>query len=452
MALFSVGGLASGIDTKSLIEQLISAERAPARLAESKRSSTQARLDAIKAMNTRLLTLRDTMDAVEQSSAFAVRKATSSNESVLTASAGSAAVAGSMTVNVKRLASAHQLTTAPQGSATTVLGASGSITIRAAGATADTIVSVTDYSLNGIAAAINGANAGVTAGVVNDGTGYRLLVTSQKSGDDFGIATLGGDGDLAALLPGVGGMTVVAQARDAQVRLGDPATGLLLESATNTMGEAIPGVTLTLKAVGDGVNVTVSQDAPGVRASVQKMVDAYNDARAYFSSNSRFDSTTKRSGALFNEYDIPRQLDAIERELTASYTAQPTGFQSLAEIGVKLGSDGKLSIDATLFDAKLAQNQGAVANLFLAAGSATSAPLESLTRSVDGAMALKQSNLEGDIKSLSDRIASIDARLERRRAFYQAKFLEMEKLTAQFQSQGNAITNFATSLSGSSKK
>ena len=79
-------------------------------------------------------------------------------------------------------------------------------------------------------------------------------------------------------------------------------------------------------------------------------------------------------------------------------------------------------------------------------------PLEGLTRSVDGAMALKQSNLEGDIKAFTDRIASIDARLERRRAFYQAKFLEMEKLTAQFQSQGNALTNFANSLSSSSKK
>ncbi|MCX8039713.1 MAG: flagellar filament capping protein FliD [Planctomycetota bacterium] len=452
MPVLNVGGLASGIDTKSLVEQLLKAERAPARIAEQKRAQTQARLDAVKQMNTRLLALRDALDDIKQTSAFAARRATSSNESILTASAAANAVTGSVTVNVKQLASAHQVVTAAQASATTALGSSGTITIQAAGASSPTVVAVSDYSLNGIASAINAANAGVVASVVNDGSGYRLLVSSTKTGAANGITTLSGSGDLASLLPGIGGLTQISAAQDAQVRLGDPNTGLLITSASNTMDQAVPGVTLNLRAVGDGVQVTVARDAAAVRATVQKFVDAFNEARSYLANNSRYDTATKKAGPLFNDYDIARQLQSLERELIKAYDSQPLGFQRLSEVGVRIGSDGKMTIDAATFDAKLAENQQAVASLFAAAGGAASQVLESLTRSVDGVMALKSSNLEADIKALNERISDIDARLERRRAFYQAKFLQMEKLTAQFQAQGSTLANFANSLSASASK
>lgn len=452
MPVLTVGGLASGIDTKSLVEQLLAAERAPARLAEQKRTQVQARLDAVKQMNTRLLALRDALDDAKLPGTFAARRATSSNEAVLTASAGANAVTGSVVVNVKQLASAHQVVTAAQASATTALGSSGTITIQAAGASTPTVVTVSDYSLNGIAAAINAANAGVTASVINDGSGFRLLVSSSQTGAANAITTLSGSDDLAALLPGLAGLTQISAAQDAQVRLGDPNTGLLISSASNTMEQAIPGVTLQLKAVGDGVMVGVSRDAAAVRNTVQKFIDAFNEARKYLADNSRYDTATKKAGPLFNDYDVARQLASVERELTKAYDSQPLGFQRLADLGIRIGADGRMALDAATFDAKLNENQQAVAGLFAAAGAAAGAALESLTRSVDGAMALKQSNLESDIKALNERISAIDARLERRRAFYQARFLQMEKLTAQFQAQGTTLANFANSLAASAKK
>lgn len=446
---FSVSGLSSGIDSKSLIDQLIYGERATARLAESKKAVAQSRLDSVKTMNTKLLALRDAVDGLKQTSTFASRSATVSNESVLTASAGATAFSGSTTVHVKRLASAHQVATAAQPSAGDPLGSSGSITIRAAGATSDTVIAVGDYSLNGIAGAINAANAGVSAGVVHDGNGYRLLLTSTKSGADNAIATLSADGDLAALFAS-GGITEVAAGQNAQIRLGDPDTGLLIESPTNTLDQAIPGVTLNLKSTGDGINLSVSQDAGSVRDSVQQVLDALNDARAYYNANSRYDTTTKRAGALFNEYDLARQLNAIEQELTRGFADQAEGFRSLADIGITAGADGKFSLDASVFDAKLAKDQSAVASLFLSAGQTIGTTLEGLTRSIDGSMALKQSGLEDAIKAYDERIATLDERLERRRAYYEAQFLAMEKITAQMQSQGTSLTNFISSLSSSS--
>lgn len=452
-SLFSVSGLSTGIDTKTLVEQLISADRAPARLIEAKRSTAQVRLEAVKQMNTQLLAMRDAMDDLELGTAFGKRTVTSSNETVLTATTTDDALPGSTTLTVKHLASAHQLatTTANRQSSATVAGfASGSITVQSAGAAAATVIPITDYSLNGIATAINGANAGVKASVFHDGVGYRLLVSSTKTGADQGITQLQADGDLAGLLPGAGSLVEAAPARNAQVMIGDPVTGLEVESASNAMDQVLPGVSLTLKAAGT-VDVTVSQAAAEVRSAAQKLADTFNTAVTFFKTNGSYNATTKKSGPLFADYDLKRQLDQVEDQLGKSFAAQPTGFKRLADIGVKVGSDGKMTIDAAIFDAKVTENQDAVSDLFRSAGAAASVPLEDLTRSVDGAMALKQSTLENNIASFTERVAAYDVRLEQRKAFYTAQFLTMEKITAQLQSQGNAMTNFANSLTKSSK-
>ncbi|HAT09324.1 MAG TPA: hypothetical protein DCS97_01725 [Planctomycetes bacterium] len=449
-SLLSVGGLSTGIDTKTLVEQLINADRAPARLSEARRATAQARLASVQAMNTKLLAVKDAVDAVKLPDSFRGRSVTSSQETALTATSGSSALAGSTTVSVKHLAAAHQVASDPQTSATDSMGSAGAIYIQAAGATTATTITPTDYSLNGVATAINEANAGVTASVINDGVGFRLLLTSTATGSAKGIAMAQGDGALATLLPDLASLTEVTPARNALLMLGDPVTGLPVESASNTVDQVIPGVTLTLKAPGDNIAVTVSKDPAIARNAAQQMVDAFNGALSYLTANNRFDLNTKQSGPLFNDYEIPRQLDRIERALTGTVAGQPTGFTSLKDLGITLGSDGKLALNATTFDAKFAENSEEVADLFLAVGSAASEPLESLTRSIDGSMALKESQLKESIEAYTERITAYDARLEKRKALYQAQFAEMEKLTAQFQSQGNALTGFVNGLNKSS--
>ncbi|MBN8524986.1 MAG: flagellar filament capping protein FliD [Planctomycetes bacterium] len=451
-SLTSVSGLSTGIDTKTLLEQLIYADRAPARLMETSKATAQTRLDAVKNMNTRLLALRDAIDDTKLGSQFDARSVTTSNADALTATVQDKALAGSTTLSITALASAHQVASQRETTATTAYYSSGSISIRAAGAASATSIAVSDYSLNGIATAINGANAGVTASVINDGMGYRLLVTSTKTGADNGIAELSADGDLAGLLPGVGGMTEAAPARNATVVIGDPLTGLQVESASNTIDQVVPGVTLTAKALASNITITVEQSSESIRGNVQAMADAFNAAQGFWNSNSRFDVNTKRSGALFNDYDLGQQLNTVESKLAQSFASQPSGYKRLADIGVSIASDGTMKIDAEVFDAKVAENSAAVEDLLQAAGNAATPALEGLTRSVDGTMALKQTTLEGMISTYADRIVAYDARLEQRRALYQAQFTEMEKLTAQFQSQGNALSSFVAGLTKSSSK
>lgn len=446
-------GLASNIDTGAIVDAQINADRAPARLAEKNRTIAQARLDAVKAMNTRLLALRDALDAVKDKAAFATKAASSSNEAAVGVTVGATAIASSLVINVKKLAAAHQVATVGQASASADLGA-GTVTLRLASAAIgdpDITITPTTNTLTGLAEAINSANAGVNASVINDGgtSPYRLVVTSSKTGAINAITTLTGSGGFAGVLPNLAGLTTVTTAADAEVRIGDKDTGLLVKSATNLMDKAIPGLSLNLKAIVDGVNITVNQDSATVRGKVTALVNGFNDATSLYASSSKYDVATRSAGALFGEYDIRSRLDSIQRELAKTDSSQPTGFQSLADIGVKADADGKMTIDATLFDAKLAENPNAVASLFLSAGTAASAPMANLTRSVDGAMALKQTSLETSIKAYTERITAIDARLERRRAYYQSKFLAMEKTIALLKQQGESMTAFANSLTSS---
>lgn len=455
-SLFSVSGLSSGIDTKSLIEQLINLDRAPARLAETNKATVQTRLDAIKAMNTRILAVSDALDLVKTASSFSAKQVSSSDEAVLTASVSTTAIAGSMRISVKQLATTHQVTTLGQASATETIAA-GSLAFRLASTpdgSPDLVVTPTTNTMTGLAEAINAANLGIVASVINDGsdTPYRLVISSSKSGEANAITDLVGTGGFSALVPDLSQMEVLAEAQNAEVRLGDSETGLLLTSASNTLDQAIPGVTLNLKSVADNIDVTVSQDAPSTRATAQKLVDAFNSAKSFYDGNSRYDVATNTSGSLFGEYDLRGRIRDLADQLSKNFSSQPSGFQSLAEVGVAFDTDGKMTIDATVFDAKLAENPSALTSLFAAAGNAAYAPIETLTRSVDGTMALKQSTLEDRIKILDESIARVDARLEQRRAFYEAKFLAMEKITAQSQSQGNALTQFINGLNGSSSK
>jgi len=442
----SVAGLASNIDTKAIVDATINADRAPARLAEANKAKAQYRLDAIMAMNTKFLAIRDANSALTDSSTFAAKSATSSNETILNATASASAVAGSMTINVKALAAAHQIATVGQTSATTDLG-SGQVILRLASTPvneSDLVLSPSENTLSGIAQAINAANKGVVASIVNDGSGaspYRLVITSTKTGLANAVTRLEGINGYAGVLPDLGSMTSVTAAADAEIRLGDKDTGLLLRSATNTVDQAIPGLTLNLKALGDGVNVSVNQNGASVRSSVQALADAMNSANDYYIQNSKYDVATTTAGALFSEYDLRSQLNDIESKLTQTFSSKPTGFQRLSDIGVTFDSTGKMVIDSTLFDEKLNLDQSAVASLFAAASNAANTPLDNLTRENSGTMALKQDDLKSAIAVYTARVTAVDERLVKRRAFYEAKFLAMEQTIARLQAQANSLSS-----------
>src|SRR5262245_17545982 len=102
--LITVGGLATGLDTNSIIDQLMKLERRPVDLLQTEQTAVQATRTSIGTLGGKLTTLRTALDALSTPGSFLVRAASSSDESVVTAAAGAGAARGSLTITVSQLA------------------------------------------------------------------------------------------------------------------------------------------------------------------------------------------------------------------------------------------------------------------------------------------------------------------------------------------------------------
>jgi flagellar hook-associated protein 2 len=461
-SVLSSSGLASGIDTKGIVDALIKADRQSTVVLEKNKTTSQTRLDTLTALRTKLLAAQDAIDILRKSDTYTGTKATSSNTNALAAS-GTTATAGTYLVSVKQLAQSHQLITGgpdvggtPLASKTDNNG-NGSITIKI-GSGAETVLNfnTTNSSVDGIASAVNAAKLGVTASVVNDGAGYRLVLQSDKSGTANAITKFNGSGDLATLLPsdGSGNTTLreLAAAKDAQLRIGDPTTGLLVTKSSNTVTDVIPGVTLTLKDKADSITVDVTRDSQATKDKIKAFVTAMNSAVSHFTSNASFDAISKKAGALLADSDLRSSLNSITSGLFESVAGQPEGYGSLANLGISIDQKtGQLSFNETTFDAAYAANPSATQTLFTSASDTAKNRLNNMTDATLGQIYFKTDSLKDSITRMTEQITKADERLALRRKRYEAEFLQMEKLIQSSKDQGNSLNNFISSLSKKSE-
>ena len=369
-----VDGLASGLPTADLIDAMIEGARGATRLTENKKELYELRLEAVRSLNTRLLTARLDGAALKQKSTFTARVATSTNSDVMTASANSNAIPGSYALNVLNIAQAHQIATQGQASNTQVIG-SGDVVLQV-GNGSQTTISLTDASLQDIATAINDEDLGVTASVINDGQAnpYRLVIQSDNTGDDYEI-TLSGTDDFATLLD-AGNMDELSEALDAQINFGAGAGAILIESDTNELTELIPGVDLTLVGAGS-VTVNVGTDTGSAQEAITTFIDSLNSAIEYFRTNASYDKDTNEAGILFSENDIRRSIESLTRSITDPVDGLPTDLNMFAAIGIDVDrTTGLFTVDTNKLNQELTADPDAVANLFMNRGDSSDASVQ----------------------------------------------------------------------------
>jgi flagellar capping protein FliD len=331
-----------------------------------------------------------------------------------------------------------------------------------------------DDTLQDIVTKVNRFDVGVRASIINDGSSsapFRLSFTSAESGraGRFTLDAEGIDLDLSRL----------AEGRDARAFFGsdDPARAVLLSSTTNTLAGVIQGVSIDLRAVDDQpVTVNVSQDTDAIRTAVNDFVTAYNGVIEKIDSYSTYNAETRTRGILLGE-TLSQQLRST---LYQTVQGQPQGvsgeFQYLAEVGIRLNSDGELEIDQDRLDAALERNPQAVEELFAArvqdprervevipgitvnnTGRDTFSALgiaellgevaNNYLDPIDGFLTQRKKTLENQIDQQKKRITDIDSRLDRRRVILEKQFLAMEQALGQLQSQQSALAGLA-SLTG----
>jgi len=448
----SFGGLASGLDTQAIISALVAIEQRPITALETKKTSLNKQKSLFGDLKGLLDKLSTAAKSLKTKTDFLTMKAASSDEDILGVSASSSAAAGSYSVEVLALAKAKVLASTGSASPTASFGAGASFLLEVDGNTLPVAISGT-ATLDSIAAAINDADAGVRAEVVdtqnpaNGGANrYQLVVRAEEPGvaNSFNLIFDGGDAAFQNLINDINGNQITA-ASDAQIRLNG---GVSIYRPTNTVSDAIAGVTLDLKAqtaANQPITVTVSTDAEATSKSVQEFVDAYNKVVEFFATQNTLDSEGKAKNPLFGDTTL-RSIRSNMRTVVGGIVAT-TGndaFQMLSQIGISSDRDGKLTFNRSKFEEALGDDESAVAAIFSDSTNGISGKLitqlDLYTDSVDGLIKARNDGFDRQVKDTQKRIDDGESRLERYRKSLETKYANLEQLLTRLQSQGSSIT------------
>jgi len=357
---------------QSLIQQATASYQLPAAALQQQEQPIQAKVSALGQIQSALSSLQSGLAQLNQLTALPPVTANSSNNGVVTAGASANASPGSYALTNVVLAQTQTVVSSDFASASNPLGA-GDLTLQTGSQSPVTItIPAGSDTLSGIAAAVNAANAGVTASVVYDGTGYRLTLTGNQTGAANAF-TVSGTGGLAGLSYGLGAdtMTQTQAASDASFTL----NGIAITSASNQVTSAVPGLTFSLTGAGSAT-VTVATDTSSLDQVAQNVVTALNNTLAtigkfdYYNPNSN-----TPAGPLLGDFSIDmlrQQLLGIVSGMGGSGLPVSTPYQSLSTIGFSLTSDGTVTLDTGALDSAAKTNYAAVAALLGSVGTATS--------------------------------------------------------------------------------
>lgn len=437
-------GVGSGLDVNALVSQLVAAERAPSdqRFARIE-STTKAQITAFGALKSAMSGLQGALKRFDADGALPGRKVNVAIDAGFSATAGTTARLGSYQVQVNRLASAHKLQSAVAASTTQIGYGQLSITV---GSDAPLLVNIAQGSgtLANIRDAINTAAAGkgVTATVVHGDTGDVLSLNSTRTGaaSALVITASGGNGGLGVLATTGGTMTQMTPAQDAQVVI----DGITRTSASNTLVDAIDGVTLTLTKVAAPAAASpleIATDPSPLKATLLGFVSAYNTALSQVRTQSASGGAGKVAGPLSGD-SAPRSMMQSLRGTVAS------SYGDLAALGITTAVDGSLTMDGAKFDTALAADSQAVDRIFN-----TTAPLGSRLRStldsyvgIDGLLPTRSTALDARTKALARDRESFDARMLRVEQAYRRQFTALDVLMSKMQSTSSYLSQQLASL------
>ncbi len=448
MATITIGGLATGLDTDSIVTQLVALERQRGiGSLQTQKTDASSRKIALQTFNGKVAAFLSAINKLKNPDDVLIRTATSSNPSVLTAKAAAGAHSGSTEITVNHLARPAIATSANGKTAatSTVATGSGSFAFRVGPSGPVQTVNVdATTTLEGLATAINALDAGATASVVNVGTtaapDFRLRLGSDESGTGQAVGIVTDDTTL--------GITVTQSALDAEFTVSgfpDPLT-----RDGNTVSDVIPGVTFDLLAAGGPVTVTVGGDDDAVAAQVDAAVKAFNDIVTFVASESEIEQDTESEdrsvniGPLALDSTVRGIMDSLRRLISdPTDTGDTDGYTVLAQVGVTTARDGTLTFNQAAFRAELASRGGDVAKLL---GGATSAGvadrlsdyLTAVTQA-GGLIDVHNTAVGDEIRSLEDRISAGQRNLDAFEENLRAQFTSLEVLVQSLKSQGSFL-------------
>lgn len=433
----------NNIDFSSVLEALSAQERQPVVQLETQQAQLEKQRTAFGTLATRLSAVEAASADLASATAFTAATASVSNASAVKATANNGAVQGTYTVAITQLAKSQVTVTngTTPDADTTVVASGGSLTI------GDKIVSLSgDVTLQGLASAINETpDIGVSASVVRSGAAYQLVLTGRDTGAASAFTVTNG------LTGGAGVSFSAANAQTAQ-DASFTINNVQIDSSSNTIEDAIPGVSLTLQEQTLApVTVMITADLSSVQELVKKFTSAYNDLVSFLETQTKAYANKERDN--IGGDPLVRQLRSSLSRVVGTEVATGDAFTSLTQVGLTFNRSGQLEFRNADLQKALSSDRNAVMSLFQGAGALDGAfdriksAIGTYTTS-GGLIPTAQTRLSDQLSKIGDRITEMERRLAIRREAMQKEFIAADLAIAQLNASKSQLGSLSSSISG----
>lgn len=376
--MMSIGGIASGLQTNEIIAKIMEYARRPQTKLQTAKDTAQSRLTAWQDLNTRALALKIKAEAIADAADFRSTSATSSDETILTATGSTSATPGTYYVKVTQRAQAHQLASIsdlenPTYTSVNDSVGTGTVSFELKNGTVfDVTLDSNNNTLAGLRDAINSAGKGVKASIINAGTStspdYRLLVTSSDTGTQNEITVLDTSGLSGGKAPNFDLLSPVQKALDARLEIGGGAgtTPISIIKSSNTIADVIPGVTLNI-ADADAtktIRVDVRRDTSAIKTAIQDFTAQFNSLADAIKNLTMYDPDSGDTGLLMGDFQIQSVQMDLMSVVTGSVIGLTSKYSAISGIGVTLDAAGHLGINDAELTKALESNLDDVIKVF----------------------------------------------------------------------------------------
>lgn len=465
MATISSPGIGSGLDIKSIVSQLVALEKAPLTALGVQAATVNAKISTFSQIKSLVSPLSDAAGRLNSLVTWNAVGTSSTNTKAVTATAIGGTAPTSFNVEVQNLAKPQDSASAPllpvgglvgagtltltPGKWTPPVGVTPASFAAGTGTPVSITIAATDKLVD-VASKINGANAGVTATVLNDASGERLLLRSKATGADNGFQLSVADSDTnntdaLGLSRLTVGSTMTQYGQDAAATI----NGLPVTSATNTFSNVVSGVSLTVAEVTTAAaTVTVSKDTSAITSAVNGFVEAYNALNDALNEVTKYDPSTK-SGSLLQGDAAAIGLQSAMRGILQSSTSG-SAYKRLADIGITQQLGGNLAVDATKLNTALTTKLDDVKSLFKIDNNNTltngvALKFKTFSQGLlasDGMFSTKDASLKRaldantkDKARVNDKVARVEAALNRKYSALDAQVSNLNALNAYISQQ-----------------
>lgn len=436
MSAVAFSGLSSGLDTASIVSQLVELKRAPVYRLQKRKKAFETQISALDTLKSKLTALQDAVQALDSANEFSSLKATSSDEDFLQVTAGSDAAAGTYNIEIQELAKAQKNSSQGFDSITDSIG-TGIVSFTVNGETTDLNLTGVN-NLETLRNEINNNVAGVSATIINDGTdsgAYHLVLSGEEAGTDHSFTV-----DVSGLSGGTTPLFSTDQAAtDAHLVIDN----MDVYVGSNSSDQIISGLTLNLQQaeVGKTMTLKVEVDSAGIADKVKGFVDKYNDLFSYIKTQGAPD------GDLRDNPSLRSVASRIENIAISALDGGLGNLTQLHQVGITRGDGRQLKWSEDDFKTALDDDFNGVRDLFierdgnLGKSYLFDQAITNMTDSFDGLFKISTDALNKKIDSADQSIDRYERSISMYRTTMERKFTAMEMMMSQLQAQGSYLSS-----------